>query len=758
MYMYMCILVGILSALIDPGQGRRVMASRSLFQQWIKPAENDPVKQEEPHKKVDKKTSQKMWGDIFKKPKPPKEPDHSEPIPAAPTPPTNEFNEHTAPEIQHEMESIETPSFMHVFKLEPEQLRQVKPKKVHSFFAKRNTTVVPVTAKRFVKQIERHAPFDTVNLRAPQSWEHRSLKRRRRNSHISNNPSSDPRRGEINQFLSPQLTMQSAQKFMLPQLHSSKRTLQSPQQLKAICGFNQCADFAELVSEKNMFDLGQFETRMWCEKYQPKSWNQHVNSEPTKMVVDWVRNQFKMRPKVLQQIGAHKRRKTPSNSFVVDDDMDEEIEQTSDMLVINGGTGSGKTSAVYAACASLDAFVFEVNSAMKRTGKELSSVLDGISMNHAVHKANNVVILVDDGDVVYENEAGTFWATIQRFATVSKRPVILTCTDPRMLAFSGIQIDQIQFPIPPGVRVMDIAWSIALAEGHLLDKTKVAHLVVQAKADLRKVLTELQFWCQMGIGGHPSGTDWVPKEVERDYRVISQTWIPHDGSDKTKTDSDTSGGDAESRFESIENNSVEAFLARETEKHEQVPQFRAPPEETISIPNALVLPNWTEPVLCHERGNEFAAFKSLPYGLVAINTQIKPLVSDVLPMIRYMAASDYNRVTKIQHILKDRSMREARMLQRTWNSQGYDLRSYLELPIANLQQILEQCFNGFQYTFREVKLPEWFERAPAVANMMDDSPNVTQEEVIPPTQETLDQTQESTLHDSQEIHSGSETE
>lgn len=735
------------------------MASRSLFQQWIKPAENDQVKQEDPPKKVDKKVSQKMWGDIFKKPKPPKEPVHSEPSPAPPTVQNNESSDIAEPEIKHELNSIEAPSYIHIFKLQPELLRQVKPKKVHSFFAKRNTTVVPVTAKKFVKQIERHAPYDTVHLRDPQSWEHRSLKRRRRNSQVSTDTrSSDFRSSESDNNYSPHLQIKLENDFVFPQLHPSKRTLQSAQQLKAICGFNQCADYADMAAEKNMFDMGQFETRMWCDKYQPKSWKQHVNSEPAKKVVDWVQNQFRMRPKVLQQLGAHKRRKTPSNSFVVDDDVDEDVEQTSDMLVINGGTGSGKTSAVYAACASLDAFVFEVNSAMKRTGKELSSVLDGISMNHAVHKANNVVILIDDGDVVYENEAGTFWATIQRFATVSKRPVILTCTDPRILAFSGIQIDQIQFPIPPGVRVMDIAWSIALTEGHLLDKTKVAHLVVQAKADLRKVLTELQFWCQMGIGGHPSGTDWVPKETESEYRVISQTWIPHKQSSKSEPEFDltleTSDG-----LEHIQNRSVDVFLEREMEKHEQVPQFRAPPEETISIPNALLLPRWTEPVLCHERGNEFAAFKSLPYGLVGINTQIQPLVTDVLPLLRYMAAADYNRVAKIQHILKDRSMREARMLQRTWNSQGYDLRSYLELPMANLQQILEQSFNGFQYSFHEVKLPEWFERTPAANRGADDSLGATEEEeVIPPTQDSLNNTQGSTLQDSLEIHSGSETE
>jgi hypothetical protein len=49
---------------------------------------------------------------------------------------------------------------------------------------------------------------------------------------------------------------------------------------------------------------------------------------------------------------------------------------------------------------------------------------------------------------------------------------------------------------------------VAAAEGHVVQRKAVKALYEARKYDLRATLTELDYWCQLGIGDRKGGLDW----------------------------------------------------------------------------------------------------------------------------------------------------------------------------------------------------------------------------------------------------------
>jgi hypothetical protein len=72
---------------------------------------------------------------------------------------------------------------------------------------------------------------------------------------------------------------------------------------------------------------------------------------------------------------------------------------------------------------------------------------------------------------------------------------------------------------------------VAANEGHVLQRKAVKSLYETQKYDLRASMTELDFWCQIGVGDRRGGLEWfyprLPIGVDRDsqgntIRVISE--------------------------------------------------------------------------------------------------------------------------------------------------------------------------------------------------------------------------------------------
>ncbi|KAH7244069.1 uncharacterized protein BKA55DRAFT_573010 [Fusarium redolens] len=260
-------------------------------------------------------------------------------------------------------------------------------------------------------------------------------------------------------------------------------------------------------------------------------------------------------------------------------------------VVISGPHGSGKSATVYAIAKELGFEIFEINSASRRNGKDILEKVGDMTRNHLVqqHRADpgsgtteedevsqdlksgkqgmmtaffqnsrgsktpakklaeeklpettkassaksqkQSLILLEEVDVLYEEDK-QFWATLMGMMAQSKRPFIMTCNDESLVPLQSLNLHGIfRFTPPPIDLAVDLCLLTAANEGHLLRRTAVEALYKSRNNDLRSSLTELNYWCQIGVGDRKGGFDWFclrwPKGTDLDengdvVRVLSE--------------------------------------------------------------------------------------------------------------------------------------------------------------------------------------------------------------------------------------------
>ncbi|KAK7205616.1 hypothetical protein BZA70DRAFT_165501 [Myxozyma melibiosi] len=234
----------------------------------------------------------------------------------------------------------------------------------------------------------------------------------------------------------------------------------------------------------------------------------------------------------------------------------------SNVVILCGPPSSFKTAAVYAAAKELGIFVFEINAGQKRNGKDILDQVGEMSQSNLVHHKvsgdkdtryenecaqrstssssesasqpvfrQQSMLLIEDVDIVFESDK-SFWSTLSKFIETSKRPVVLTCTDEQYLPPDLLEANPgslIYFDHTNSEVLTDVAWSIALSEGHLLNKLDVRKVLEHTNFDFRRTLVTLQFWCQMAVGDQQKGMSWFLEHSSSDVasesnkrRVISE--------------------------------------------------------------------------------------------------------------------------------------------------------------------------------------------------------------------------------------------
>ena len=271
-------------------------------------------------------------------------------------------------------------------------------------------------------------------------------------------------------------------------------------------------------------------------------------------------------------------------------------------VVLSGPHGSGKSATVYAIAKELDFEIFEINSSSRRSGKDLLEKVGDMTRNHLVqqHRANQPakdeipedktaddiksgkqgtmtaffkakpgadqklpkpaptpkpraveeksapnksqkqsLILLEEVDVLYEEDK-QFWTTLMSMIAQSKRPFILTCNDESLVPLQSLNLYGIfRFSPPPFNLAVELCLLIAANEGHALKRQDLETLYSSRKCDLRATITELNYWCQLGVGDRKGGFDWFvsrwPKGQDLDdegkvVRVVSEnTYRSHMG-------------------------------------------------------------------------------------------------------------------------------------------------------------------------------------------------------------------------------------
>ena len=141
------------------------------------------------------------------------------------------------------------------------------------------------------------------------------------------------------------------------------------------------------------------------------------------------------------------------------------------------------------------------------------------------------LIFFEEVDVLYEEDKN-FWNTVMAMVIGSKRPIVMTCTDESVIPIASLSLHAIlRFTAPPVNIAADHMLLVAANEGHLIHHDAAKSLYESRNKDLRGSLTDLNFWCQFGVGDNKGTVDWIcprwPPGIDVDkngntLRVVSE--------------------------------------------------------------------------------------------------------------------------------------------------------------------------------------------------------------------------------------------
>uniref|UniRef100_A0A1A8IZD2 ATPase family, AAA domain containing 5a n=1 Tax=Nothobranchius kuhntae TaxID=321403 RepID=A0A1A8IZD2_NOTKU len=130
-----------------------------------------------------------------------------------------------------------------------------------------------------------------------------------------------------------------------------------------------------------------------------------------------------------------------------------------------------------------------------------SSATEKSSEEHS-KKAATSLILFEEVDVIFEDDAG-FLAAIKTFMSTTKRPVVLTTSDPAFSTTFDGSFEEIHFRTPSPVNVSSYLQLLCLAEDIRTTPSDVTSLLKLNGCDIRQSLLQLQFWTRSS-GGRPA--------------------------------------------------------------------------------------------------------------------------------------------------------------------------------------------------------------------------------------------------------------
>lgn len=271
--------------------------------------------------------------------------------------------------------------------------------------------------------------------------------------------------------------------------------------------------------------LGQRDSLTWPQLFEPKRVSDLLISGSDKLhIQNWLTSAFdRLKGQSLKAPRStliKRRRQIRNNSlydgfdgFVVADELDDETDEDQDLfvplLILHGPKGSCKSASIYAAMSEMNGYVHEVNSGQGRGRKDIYNSLRELSTTQLVHRKDDAnefqkgIILLEDCDILFEHDK-SFWTVVSDILDISKRPVVITCTDlstiPKNVYLFAAEEEAV---VDLGTKDLDAVHKYlslcCLSQGTELDKEVINKIIgdcsVGKSIDVRKALMECQFLC-----------------------------------------------------------------------------------------------------------------------------------------------------------------------------------------------------------------------------------------------------------------------
>lgn len=279
------------------------------------------------------------------------------------------------------------------------------------------------------------------------------------------------------------------------------------------------------IYERFILERGSDSNKLpWPQKFQPPSLDYLLFGEESRYFLKkWILNSFAIlktqstrtprNVKKREQMRRQKKRQDPMADFIVDDCDDSGYETEEDIyqpiLIIEGETGSGKTSSVYAAMSALDGYVHEINSGQQRSRKDLHSSLKELCTTQIIHQNQGErsfqkgLVLFEDCDILFEQDK-TFWTVVSEVINYSRRPIVLTVRDSSVIPRSIWELANEQnairsLTIDNRDSLIQYLWLCCLAHHCILSNKLLSRTldecITSTGFDVRKALMNCQLIC-----------------------------------------------------------------------------------------------------------------------------------------------------------------------------------------------------------------------------------------------------------------------
>lgn len=363
--------------------------------------------------------------------------------------------------------------------------------------------------------------------------------------------------------------------------------------------------YPQLTSIVDRFIIKQQEksSQLWIDLFKPESTSGLMMADENVIrIKNWINNCYgllKSHSKEPRNILLQQRRKKISNKnnlsgFIVDDSIDSSIFEDSDteedifmpLLLIQGSTGSCKSTAVYSAMNAHNGYVFEINTGINRGRKDIYNSLKEFCTTQLVHKQNESktfqkgLVLLEDVDILFEQDK-SFWLVVQDILNISRRPIVLTCEDfrgiPKSILDHANEEDSIvrldKNQVPKNL-VFDYLWICALVQGFIIPDCLLNDIISLSyngrNYDLRKCLMECQMACQvsqvLNLGATIKVKEFSNSKVSEPEDLLSATKRLENlsSADVIKTNTISS-----LNHETISNEFVDIYMVDESTKLKQ---------------------------------------------------------------------------------------------------------------------------------------------------------------------------------------------